>query len=154
MTNKQTLLSLAKECEGMTEPCREMDAKIAIAFKVCKDFDINGYKPEVHHTVRYIPYDGRGSHEGWVTVIVADMERVSRASLNYTASIDAAIGTVPEGLDFSFFKDSVPDTNSFYCELREVPNGKINKPILSHAATLPLAILAASLRARASEVEG
>lgn len=124
MINKQTLLSLAKRCEEADGPCRELDRDLATALK--------GRVGSV------IGYDGHPASVG--------------ISPNYTSSIDAATQIVPEGWWMHYKSqhrnkhDGIKWAVNIKCE-------HFAKTFMRHAKTEPLTILAASLRAIASELE-
>lgn len=65
----------------------------------------------------------------------------------YTGSADVAMELIPEGWNRRF---SESDTHKWWAELREGFETSYNRVAIGQAATLPLAICAAALEARAA----
>ena len=114
-----TLLELAAKVEGLSGPCREMDAAV--------DMAVN---PD--HRVM-------GDH-------IIDRMGFGKPLPQYTASLDAAMTLVPEGMT-RLVRDASPRamTNKTQCYAHVG-----NQHGEAHADAMPLALTAAALRARAS----
>tara|TARA_R110002074_G_scaffold262994_1_gene435083 strand:+ start:5807 stop:6208 length:402 start_codon:yes stop_codon:yes gene_type:complete len=129
MTDKQTLLSLAERCEVSD---RELDAKIARAV---------GRIPE------------RAKYEG--TIKMGDLAWSNGLGYEvpaYTASLDAAMKLVPEDAFWRLGHDGEGGDPSLFLATVFVPRmERPNRPSDAVAITPTLALVAASLRARATQ---
>lgn len=124
MTDAKTLIELAKRCEKATGPDRELDDRIDVAVF-----------PE-RHAVAHVFAERQGPFCRW-------LNRCPR----YTASLDAALTLVLEGLRFEV-------TTTGYKPGATVCGNSLTGPHEgSYAATPALALTSASLRARASMME-
>lgn len=127
------LLELAVKCERLAGPYRALDAAIAAYVQ-----------PHLFPTAREARHYGR-------------LPRVNNADLMFfrtcgismfTASVDAALTLVPEGWDYLI--------NSRALSAQVWERKPINEPFVqtsSIAETMPLALCAAALRARAASVD-
>ncbi len=121
------LLVLAERCESAAGPDRELDAEIAVAIGYERDGDELWFKGEFYSLREPDFYDLQGKN---------------RELRFFTASLDAAM-TLAKGLggSMTFFKDGT--AKAFFWQPYPLA-------IEAKAATLPLAIIAAALRARAA----
>ena len=130
-----TPLELADACEKATGPDRELDAAIALKLGIVRERDGSLFYGHRDHSVLVLERDYY-DHEGNAPEL-----------LHYTASIDAAMTLVPEGLHWCCQTDrdgavaTVGRADSdargiFYTDCKQAT-----------AKTLPLAICAAALRA-------
>jgi hypothetical protein len=139
-THKDTLLELADRCENATGPDRELDAIICAA--------LDGYT-------------GVEERSGWIVAVGKPFTERSLGRIDpgehsrnftpqhhdtptFTASLDAAITLVPEGWVECYLR-RFDDTALADCY--QSGGGKTT----GEAATPPLALCAASLRARAAQ---
>lgn len=129
------LLDLAERCERATGPDRELDYEIAAA--------VNLWLAEQAYS--RVPGDN-----GWYseTPFIKGANKVAPSS-DYTASIDAAMTLVPEGLHW-VLKSSDPKA------VARIGGWKTGnyRIIGADAATRTLALCAAALRARSTDVQG
>ena len=128
MTGKVGALELAERCEATTGPSDELQFAIGDA---------------VGATIERAPFDGAG--------------RGVRDCPPYTHSLDAAMTLVPEGWGYCFREDGERHFARLHsADFRSVTWGKgsdwitdvvSGREVVATAATLPLAICAAALRA-------
>lgn len=127
---KDDLLALAERCEAATGPDRELDGMIAAAF---------GLK--------------HGPDGGFCNDENGDYWTTDQCAARVTASLDAAMTLVPEGLHW-IVSTTHPDGEAPPCACVGLPGSDEDSPLV-RAATPALALTAASLRARAlAEKEG
>lgn len=121
------LMELAAKCEAAAGPDRELDSAIVLAL-----FDVD-----------------RGAKGGW-----CDARGTVPHPWNYTASLDAAMTLVPEGCVLAVTNCDAdgkrPDFAKASAIVARDPDGQVGPTV---AATMPLALCAAALRARASSVQ-
>jgi len=121
------LIALAARVEGLTGPCRETDGLIAKALN-----------PELDWVLFDDCWGSRCPHDG----IAFDMPKP------FTASLDAALGLVPEGSWFPRIDRSSPS------EWRvNIGHANYGPGVNAKAPTPALALTAAALRARAAELQ-
>ena len=125
-------MTLQRRWKRLTGPCRETDAEIAVLVgDAPTEAHQNFTKPQRDHGEF-----GVGSYGMWTAP-------------SYTASLDAAMTLVPEGLQ-RLVRDPSPTAsgNKTQCYAHV---GWLKGE--SHADTMPLALTAAALRARAALLE-
>lgn len=130
MTDEQraALLALAERCEAATGPDRALDAAIFATL----------FPKELDNPKHYARFGG---------INRADLNYLNDVGVKlYTASIDAALTLVPDGWNGRLGWCR----GAGYAELFDVAAGEA-KGETHAAATLPLAICAAALRARAAQ---
>jgi hypothetical protein len=129
-SSSPTILDLAARVEGLTGPCRETDCLIF----------------EMGH--RLLTPARRGTIDGEPTgqYFGLNGDLLPECAPTYTASLDAAMTLVPEGLT-----RLVRDGSESDCTGDNRPYANIGRETgEAHAATMELAVVAASLRARAT----
>lgn len=126
---------LACRVEGLTGPCRETDALIAIAVDAMGEY---GEK------------SAREIMAGSPKNTVADLAKYWPRLRRYTASLDAALALVPEGWELALY--GATDGCKPQAQL-ETPEMRADwrNPIDGEASSLALALTAAALRARNTE---
>jgi hypothetical protein len=140
---RETLLGLADRCEQATGPDRELDGAIEVA------------RDPMRETILYNK-PGRFPQEA-VRGPVKDLQLNARdlaeyiTAPAYTASLDSAMTLVPEGFGFKLASVSFEKWAQVVRE-DKLPDGTaiISGGPSAKAATLPLAMCAAALKARAS----
>lgn len=124
------LIALAERCEAATGADRELDAAIVRALYPEAIIDIycaGDDEPTVFHAAPLVPQKG---------VLPC-----------FTASLDAAMALIPEGHAFGLGKDFLGDERAWaWCSDRM-------KFECRKGASVPLALTAASLRARAAALK-
>lgn len=146
MTQRDDLMRLAERVEALAGPDREVDAEIAAAIRWCpwgKDHWVNdlSFPFRANPNGRVQPYDQQGPLPGG-----------SWEAPRYTASIDAAMTLALPHWWLEIGAPLSPDAYGYSREDQRMPRAgfqMIGEPYsaASRAATLPLALTAASLRA-------
>jgi hypothetical protein len=146
---RETLLGLADRCEQATGPDRELDALIWCT--------LNG-KKYAGHNEAYSAYHS-GNPETQVefteppkrTRLVTGSQTAGGHAKPVTSSLDSAMTLVPEGFGFKLASVSFEKWAQVVRE-DKLPDGTaiISGGPSAKAATLPLAMCAAALKARAS----
>lgn len=135
---------LAARCEAAEGPDRTLDVEIAVALKIAPRFD-----PSIYIVpLEYRPYD----RSGWVAVdaVHPNGERHcchAREVPRYSASVDAALTLIPDGMWWLIGKGRTrPDEPLYGVQILD------GERVVAEAETessVALAICAAALRARA-----
>jgi hypothetical protein len=133
------LTELAERCEKALVPDRELDAEIYNA------------APEANRKAERLPMEKWGDRfdDGWRTMWADREDKYPEKLKRYTASLDAAMTLVPEGW-LPLLDSTDAEAGRHYVELFPLPEKPIAK---SCAGTLPLALCAAALKARATMEE-
>lgn len=143
MTPPNPLIELAERCEKLTRPCRETDALIAAALRIVPVGHpwLSRWTGEIRATGHCVQaFNDKGeSSANW-------------RPFTYTASLDAAMTLVPEGCyvdtqeRYRIHRD-LEYTDHSWARVESADGGKFLGS--ATAKTVPLAIVAAILRARA-----
>ena len=126
MTDPATLLALADRCEQAAGPDRVLDAEITKLF----------IPLAATHVAR--------SRYGWSFIIAQEFEWLENQP--YTASLDAAVTSVPEGWIYELGRGE-SGTRRALCRVRDERGNWTGWVV---AATAALALCSAALRARAA----
>jgi hypothetical protein len=130
-----TLLELAERCEQATGPDRELDAEIAEASgNVPED-----YQRATHYGEPRPYFWHKFEREGEII------------PLRYTASLDAAMTLVPEGLEGRVEWRTGKGMHPAYASMWGCGARDIDRHDNGHGKTPALALCAAALRARAGQ---
>lgn len=137
MSKKDELLALAHEVELLSQSERDVDAKIACI--------IGRPLGEIDHWLHGVDIFWEPTAHGWYLPILPDGSKgIAYQSAQYTGSLDAAMLLAP--------KDWVIGEMSWWRKERSATchmDNKLGLKACSGAVSLPIALTAASLRARA-----
>jgi hypothetical protein len=139
--------ALADRCEAATGADRELDALIRCAVFA----PATAYVAMSPFNGAWCIYDGEtrdGRPRGWEALTLTQVQRLGE----FTASLDAAMTLVPEGYFVAVVNSTLADPEKVGRATALIaPGGSAKAAEPSEAATMPLAICAAALRARTQE---
>ena len=134
---KDKLIALADRVELADGPSRQLDAEIFLALNPNDGWYVraNGFPGELYH----------GNKSVGLSAMVSPY---------FSSSIDAALTLIPDGWELSSL-ERADKLNGYSVMLRKIDyfNERPFKYIKTISSTAPLAIIAASLRAVALEIE-
>jgi hypothetical protein len=129
MTQQNDLIDLATKLEALKEPCRDMDAEIAVALGHKIKMVTANYTMELYPAIEWQkPHPYAGMQEPCPC---------------WTASIDVALSLVGAGERVDMNREGHGDRSAYACVWGKYGNRSVR------AATLPIALIAAALRAQA-----
>lgn len=137
--DREALLALAERVEKATGPDRFLDAQIASVIRLEK----------VPHWARNWTGEWKATEFGSVVLMEDSGNPGPHFMANeYTASLDAAMTLVPEGMMFQVYRGDMGEGSAIVTRLKQIGLPRV------FAATPALALTAAALRTLAATSEG
>ena len=129
---------LIARLEGLEGPCRECNAEIHLVLNPCDEITIHRY--EDNNEIAFMEVEFPNGE--------TELDEI----LSYTASIDAALTLIPEGLYVDqmgeWGKGFMREKGRFYCIIGPTPDRmKANPYRCQFSNSLPIAICIAALKA-------